>query len=145
MPTPPAINANALIPYVGMYSIPARLLGEVVKRGCNCVFHSETDDGRVNQADWRSACRETGLGYFDFPSADLDADADDPFLLGWIIKDSDEWNRKRGVSSVLTDPAGVHCRSEPVTGVQRVARRGGQTVGARVRQRRRPVGHDRDL
>jgi hypothetical protein len=62
MPTPPAINANALIPYVGMYSIPARLLGEVVKRGCNCVFHSETDDGKVNQADWRSACRETGLG-----------------------------------------------------------------------------------
>lgn len=101
----PVINPNALIPYVGMYSIPARLLGEVVKRGCNCVFHSETDDGKVNQADWRFACREAGLGYFDFPSANLDADAADPFLFGWIIRDSDEWNRKRGTQSTLTNPA----------------------------------------
>jgi hypothetical protein len=101
---PPPLNANALIPFVGMYSIPARLLPEAKKRGINCIFHSESESGKVSQADWRAACRDEALRYFDFPSADLDADADDPFLAGWIIRDSDEWNRVRGTSGV-PDPA----------------------------------------
>jgi hypothetical protein len=106
-PTPPTLNAIALIPFVGMYSIPARLLPEAKKRGVNCIFHSESESGKVSQADWRSACREQGLYYFDFPSDDLDADAEDLFLVGWIIRDSDEWNRKRRIDGVdqVVDPA----------------------------------------
>jgi hypothetical protein len=102
--TPPPLNPNAIIPYVGMYSIPVRLMPQAKARGCNTLMHSETDDGKVSQADWRAAARANGFYYLDFPSADLDADAADPFLIGWLIKDSDEWNRKRS-------------RSNPTTGV----------------------------
>lgn len=103
MATPTPINANAIVPYVGMYSIPMRLMPEAKARGCNTLYKAELENGNAKRGDWRAVARDLGFYYVDEPSDDLAADLADPFLLGWCLPHSDEWNRVRGTT--LQDPA----------------------------------------
>jgi hypothetical protein len=81
------------VKYCAMYTLPIRLMDEAKARGCNLLVHSESENGTVLQRAWRSAARDRGLPYVDTYLDD--SDTEDPSLLGWIVRDSDEWNRKR--------------------------------------------------
>lgn len=80
--------------HVGIYSQPASSLQKWRDRGMSLAMHWESESGKVTQAQWRAAARAAGLVYLDTYLAD--SDADDPHLVGWILRDSDEWNRARG-------------------------------------------------
>lgn len=73
--------------YCGIYRQPVGSLTKWVGRGINLFMGSETEGGKVSQSDWRKAARALGVSYYDVPSADIDADAKDPFLLGWMADD----------------------------------------------------------
>ena len=96
--TPPPINPSALVPYVGMYTIPIRLMGTAKSRGGNLLMKAELENGKVSRADWRAAARDNGFYYIDEYLSD--DDVNDPWLLGWTLAYSDEWNRKRTRSGV---------------------------------------------
>lgn len=85
--------AEPTVKFCAMYTIPIRLMDEAKSRGINLLVHSESENGTVDQRAWRKAARDRGLPYVDTYLDD--SDCDDPGLLGWIVKDSDEWNRRR--------------------------------------------------
>lgn len=89
-----AQTTRPTLQYVGIYSQPAASLAKWRERGMTLAMHWESESGKVTQAQWRAAARAAGLVYIDTYLAD--ADVDDPHLVGWILKDSDEWNRARG-------------------------------------------------
>jgi hypothetical protein len=95
--------ADPIVKFCAMYTMPIRLMDEAKARGINLLVHSELENGKVDQRAWRKAAADRGLPYVDTYLDD--ADADDPNLLGWIIRNSDEWNRVRGNPSVLPDVA----------------------------------------
>jgi hypothetical protein len=95
--------ANPTVKYVAMYTIPIRLMDEAKSRGINLLVHSELENGTVDQRAWRKAAADRGLPYIDTYLDD--SDANDPNLLGWIVRNSDEWNRVRGNPPVLPDVA----------------------------------------
>lgn len=78
--------------WLACYSQPYETLPKWWGRGCNIAVKAELRNGTVDQKLWRQKCREAGLPYVD---TFIDAsDADDPWLMGWILTDSDEWNRR---------------------------------------------------
>jgi hypothetical protein len=80
--------------WIGVYTQPIESFDKWAAYGTNLLVHSELKNGTVSQAAWRAAARARGFVYLDTYLSD--DDADDPNLLGWILKDSDEWNRARG-------------------------------------------------
>lgn len=90
--------APETIKYVGCYKQRARDLKAWAGRGINLALLSESENGTVGQRIWRAAARDAGLVYIDTYLDD--DDANDPNLIGWSLKDSDEWNRARGPLSI---------------------------------------------
>jgi hypothetical protein len=78
--------------FVGVWSQPRGSLAKWRDRGINVLFGWEPElNSRgvpsVPQPDWRAAARALGLAYYDRPSADVEADGRDPYLLGFIMDD----------------------------------------------------------
>lgn len=91
------------VKYVGVYTQRARDLAFWASKGINLAVHWESESGNVTQAQWRQAARDAGLYYIDTYLSD--GDVTDPNLIGWLLKDSDEWNRARGNPPYRPDPA----------------------------------------
>lgn len=70
--------------WIGCFGQPIGSLRKWKDRGVNCLIASETQGGTVKQSDWRAEARRLGLCYYDHPSGDWDADAKDPYLLGFV-------------------------------------------------------------
>lgn len=82
------------VKWVGVYSQPIESFDKWKAMGVNLLVHSELKNGTVKQADWRAGARARDLHYIDTYLSD--DDVNDDHLLGWVVKDSDEWNRARG-------------------------------------------------
>lgn len=98
-----AQSTQPTVKYVGVYSQRARDLAFWASKGINLAVHWESESGNVTQAQWRQAARDAGLCYIDTYLSD--ADVTDQNLIGWLLKDSDEWNRARGNPAYRPDTA----------------------------------------
>jgi hypothetical protein len=87
------------VQYVANYTLPIELFGKALGIGANLLIASESKNGTVPQATWRTQARAAGFKYIDTPMTE--DDCGDPSLIGWIIPNSDEWNRPRGNPPML--------------------------------------------
>lgn len=82
--------------YFGVYSQPKEDAAKWAAEGITLAIHSElrlvNGVPTVNQREWRTAYRNAKIRYIDTYMDD--ADFDDPWLLGFIVKGADEFNRR---------------------------------------------------